>query len=102
MDALDGRFVVLYAAGAEPVPAAVVAALDDLARGPLPLVWRAVTDRRNGQPNELVDSAGRIRERYDLTPGSVYLIRPDQHVAARWRAFDAAALSAALNRAVGR
>lgn len=102
MDALDGRFVVLYAAGTEPVPAAVATALDDLARGPLPLVWRAVTDRRNGQPNELVDSAGRIRERYDLTPGSVYLIRPDQHVAARWRAFDAAALSAALNRAVGR
>jgi len=102
MDALDGRFVVLYAAGTDPVPGDVAAALDRLASGPLPLVWHAVTDRRSGLANELVDTAGRLRERYDLSPGSVYLIRPDQHIAARWRAFDAAALAAALNRATGR
>lgn len=33
---------------------------------------------------------------------AVYLIRPDQHVAARWGAFDERAVAAALNRAVGR
>lgn len=34
--------------------------------------------------------------------GAVYLIRPDQHVAARWPAFDEAAVKAALARATGR
>ncbi len=102
MEALDGRFVVLYAAGSDPVPAEVAVTLDGLASGPLPLVWRAVTDRRSSLSNELVDGAGRLRERYDLTPGSVYLIRPDQHIAARWRNFDGAALTAALHRATGR
>ncbi len=42
-----------------------------------------------------------IQQHYDLAPGSVYLIRPDQHVAARFRRFDAAALAAAQARALG-
>ena len=39
--------------------------------------------------------------RYDAQPGSVYLIRPDQHVAARWRRLDAGRVLAALRRASG-
>src|SRR5262249_45613741 len=34
---------------------------------------------------------GLVRQRYDGKPGTTYLIRPDRYVAARWRAFDAAA-----------
>ena len=33
---------------------------------------------------------------------AVYLIRPDQHVAARWPAYDEAAVKAALKRAIGK
>ncbi|WP_448208022.1 FAD-dependent oxidoreductase [Azospirillum sp. sgz302134] len=102
MDRLGGRFVALYAAGSDPVPAEVADKLDALARGPIPFAWYAVTDRRReALPNELLDVNGRFRERYDATPGTLYLIRPDQHVAARWRSFDADKLAAALNRAVG-
>jgi 3-(3-hydroxy-phenyl)propionate hydroxylase len=47
---------------------------------------------------DIEDSAGLIAQRYDGRPGSVYLIRPDQYVAARWRHFDAAKINAALRR----
>jgi 3-(3-hydroxy-phenyl)propionate hydroxylase len=45
------------------------------------------------------DVEGLVASRYDATPGTTYLIRPDQHVAARWRRFDAADVRAALARA---
>ncbi|MCY1232320.1 3-(3-hydroxy-phenyl)propionate/3-hydroxycinnamic acid hydroxylase [compost metagenome] len=46
------------------------------------------------------DAEGLAARRYDGHPGTCYLIRPDQHVCARWRAFDAEAVQAALLRAL--
>ena len=44
-----------------------------------------------------------LRERYlGDASSAVYLIRPDQHVAARWNTWDDAAASAALGRATGK
>jgi 3-(3-hydroxy-phenyl)propionate hydroxylase len=51
---------------------------------------------------DLVDVDGVLAPRYDGHPGTVILIRPDQHLAARWRSFDVAAIEAALARALGR
>ncbi|HHX90127.1 MAG TPA: FAD-dependent oxidoreductase, partial [Paracoccus sp.] len=43
-----------------------------------------------------------LRERYlGTAPGAVYLVRPDQHVAARWGDWDRGAVVAALERARG-
>jgi 3-(3-hydroxy-phenyl)propionate hydroxylase len=42
-----------------------------------------------------------VAARYDGQPGTVYLLRPDQHVCARWRKLDAAKVRAALARATG-
>jgi len=48
----------------------------------------------------LEDVEGLAAARYDATPGTFYLIRPDQHVCARWRTLDAARVDAALKRAL--
>jgi 3-(3-hydroxy-phenyl)propionate hydroxylase len=48
---------------------------------------------------DLVDDAGLLAARYDGQTGTTYLIRPDQHVAARWRTFDAAEVAVAMARA---
>ena len=47
----------------------------------------------------LHDVKGRFAQRFDAKHGTTYLVRPDQHVCARWRTFDAARANAALARA---
>ena len=48
----------------------------------------------------LSDVERRATQRYDAAPGTTYLIRPDQHVCARWRELVAHDLAAALSRAL--
>jgi 3-(3-hydroxy-phenyl)propionate hydroxylase len=55
-----------------------------------------------GAAREIVDSQGLVQAHYDAMPGTCYLIRPDQHVAARWRRFDVHAIERALARATAR
>jgi 3-(3-hydroxy-phenyl)propionate hydroxylase len=47
----------------------------------------------------IADVDGRAAARYDATPGTTYLIRPDLHVCARWRAPSEPAVRAAIARA---
>ena len=73
-----------------------------MAGEPIPLEVVLVSAKPGRAPEGLrvfEDGRGRFAERYDSAPGTVYLIRPDQHVAARWRAFDAGRVKAALARA---
>ena len=48
----------------------------------------------------LVDIQGLVAQRYDLQPGSAVLLRPDQHVCARWRSPTAAAIDTAMRHAL--
>ena len=48
----------------------------------------------------LNDDNALATQRYDARPGTVYLLRPDQHVCARWRAPSAASIRSALDRAL--
>ncbi|MEB0112657.1 FAD-dependent oxidoreductase [Variovorax sp. RTB1] len=50
----------------------------------------------------LDDAHALATQRYDAQAGTVYLLRPDQHVCARWRQPDARAIRAALDRALAR
>jgi 3-(3-hydroxy-phenyl)propionate hydroxylase len=60
-----------------------------------------LTVRLHGAHTEptLSDSEGLLAQRYDLKPGTVVLLRPDQHVCARWRHPTPAQIRAALRRA---
>lgn len=50
-----------------------------------------------------LDATPEIAARYlGDAPSALYLIRPDQHVAARWACFDATAVSQAVGRALGK
>ena len=53
---------------------------------------------REGGQGPIIASAAWIA-RYDARPGTTYLFRPDQHVCARWRTYDTAAIKAAITRA---
>jgi 3-(3-hydroxy-phenyl)propionate hydroxylase len=48
----------------------------------------------------LVDAQGLVAQRYDGQPGTAYLLRPDQHVCARWRWPTREAFDTALRRAL--
>jgi 3-(3-hydroxy-phenyl)propionate hydroxylase len=45
------------------------------------------------------DAEGLVANRYDGRAGTCYLLRPDQHVCARWRTFDLQSVRAAIARA---
>ena len=93
---LGSRFTALVFAGDEPPPEQVTF----LVALPVPvhvLVIR-VGEPAGGAGGALADTGGLACDRYDARLGTTYLVRPDQHVAARWRRFDPAAIAAALGR----
>lgn len=103
LDRMGNRFVALvYVGDPAAVDAATARAFRSLADWPIPVEVVIISPLAGIAPEKLqalADSRNRFAERYDARPGTTYLIRPDQHVAARWRDFDASALSAALARA---
>ena len=79
----------------------VLAQLQALQSGPLPVTPLVVAPRALDVPGVkvIVDAQGWMAKRYDGQAGTAYLLRPDQHVVARWRGLDSAKLQQALTRA---
>jgi 3-(3-hydroxy-phenyl)propionate hydroxylase len=102
LDATGNRFVLLaFARDTSSVPAALRDKAAELAAAPVPVETIVVTPH-GGELDGLTvlaDPQGLAAQRYDGGKGAFYLIRPDQHVVARWRGFDARSVRAALARA---
>ncbi|HSP24515.1 MAG TPA: FAD-dependent oxidoreductase, partial [Saliniramus sp.] len=50
---------------------------------------------------DLIDADGVFARRFDASPGATWLIRPDQHLAARWRKAEQGAIDEAITRMTG-
>ncbi|QIB64558.1 FAD-dependent oxidoreductase [Kineobactrum salinum] len=102
LEMLGNRFVLL--ASGQAVAATEV--LEDCCRQ---LQQRGIDTRlvcvdetgATASAGHIVDREGILAQRYDLRDSALYLIRPDQHVCARWRDVDPQAVVAAVERALG-
>ena len=103
LDHLGGGFDLLYFSSASRLPDPLLRTLAEWrARGlALRLLVVGAVAPVAGANLTLLDSHGHIRTRYGVsTDGAAYLLRPDQHVCARWLQLDASRLHAALGRAL--
>ncbi len=103
LDHLGGGFDLLFFSNGAALPAAVQQVVSDAhAHGvPVKVIALGSSQPVAGADNTLVDAAGQCRLRYGVpAPGAAYLLRPDQHVCARWLVLDAPRLRAALQHAL--
>ncbi|CAG2158258.1 FAD-dependent monooxygenase [Cupriavidus numazuensis] len=103
LDHLGGGFDLLYFTEAnalpEPLQSVVAAARE---RGvPLRVIAIGAASPVVGADLTFADADGHFRHRYGVqASGAGYLLRPDQHVCARWLTLDATRLQAALSTAL--
>ena len=100
LDQVGQGFACLLFADAAPA-ADVQALLQRLQTGRWPVTPLIVAPRAFEVPGVkvLVDAQGWLTKRYDGQAGTTYLLRPDQHVVARWRQLDAEQVQHAVARA---
>jgi 3-(3-hydroxy-phenyl)propionate hydroxylase len=104
LEALRQGFSGLYfAAAGGGVPPAVARAFEELGVAPVPVRCLVIGPSARGRSaiDRVEDPEGLVSARYDAGPGTFYLIRPDQHVAARWRDFSPGEVSQAVAKAIG-
>jgi 3-(3-hydroxy-phenyl)propionate hydroxylase len=101
---IGGSFAGLYFAGYGGLDDGVLKSLQMLAQGDMPVKPLVVVSSGSGLSDiegvtVLRDDHGLLTQRYDGKAGTFYLIRPDQHVCARWRGLNVDLVQQALARA---
>ena len=97
---LDGRLPTKQAEALAPELESLLESQPDLDLLVLGPASRALS--RLPRTTLIEDADGLIDQRYGLIAGSSYLIRPDQHVTARWTECDPRAIAEAVDRALGK
>ena len=91
---LGSQFTLLAVVGAQPSGAE----LPRTAAGMEVKTVRILRDPGQALENDIIDTDGAVADALNLEPGGALLLRPDNHVMARWRQADAGKISAALQR----
>ena len=103
VDRVGNQFMALvYVNNATTLDPTIEQKIKELRQSPIPLQVVLVSPSpcdNTANIRIFHDHRGRFLERYDSAPGTTYLMRPDQHVAARWRTFDVSQVLEAVARA---
>jgi len=105
LDHLGGGFELLCFMAGSTLPAALANVIaTERARGvPVRVTAIGAATAVAGADQTLADADGHVRARYGVeADGAAYLLRPDQHVCARWITLDAHRLRAAFATALPR
>ncbi|HVR50053.1 MAG TPA: FAD-dependent monooxygenase [Pseudorhodoferax sp.] len=97
-----GRHFTVLVFGDLPGPSAEPSAWQQIAPTSVLKVLRVVHGAADPAADAIADPDGALHAAFGAAAGTVYLVRPDHHIAARWTAVDAATLAAALHRALAR
>jgi 3-(3-hydroxy-phenyl)propionate hydroxylase len=102
LDHLGGGFDLLYFTDTDlPEALQQVISAARLTGMPLKVTAIGATQPVAGADQHLPDADGHLRQRYGVPAnGGAYLLRPDQHICARWLTLDATRLQAALTTAL--
>ncbi len=103
LDHLGGGFDLLYFTEGAAVPQPLLEVAEAWRARGVALRITAIGSLApvQGADHTLSDADGRVRQRYGVpASGAAYLLRPDQHVCARWLTLDATRLQAALQQAL--
>ena len=103
LDHLGGGFDLLYFTDAAAMPQPLQDVIAQVRAQGVPLRVTAIGAPApvQGADQTLADADGHLRQRYGIgASGGAYLLRPDQHVCARWLTLDATRLQAAFRQAL--
>jgi 3-(3-hydroxy-phenyl)propionate hydroxylase len=103
LDHLGGGFDLLYFTEAAAIPDSLQSVIQTARAQGIAIKVTAIgaSQAVQGADQTLADASGHLRAKYGIAAsGAAYLLRPDQHVCARWLTLDATRLQAALATAL--
>lgn len=105
-DHLGACFYLLYFTDSYCIPSDVIEQANAICSSGVPLQIIAIAQNAqagvSGADQLMDDTTGRIATKYGITRNGAYLVRPDQHICARWLQVSAAQLQSAIDTALGK
>jgi 3-(3-hydroxy-phenyl)propionate hydroxylase len=96
-DLIGPTITALYFTDAGAVPDELTACDAAMRARGIPFAIVTLARRADRSQARGWDSSGKLFAMYDAAPGTLYLVRPDGHVFARWRSFDVPDVTEAID-----
>ncbi|WP_339500041.1 FAD-dependent monooxygenase [Pseudomonas silesiensis] len=105
-DRLGACFYLLYFTDSTSIPGDLQAQVQAIRSSGVPFQIIAVAQNAqtsiSGADQFIEDTSGHIGSKYGITRNGAYLVRPDQHICARWQQLSAEQLHTAVEIALGK